>query len=292
MKAVFSFGTMFLTTQNAHGGFPDAEAWGCSCVLSVLLARQHLGRVELFADARGAAFLADLALPFDAIHPAFESFAYPPQLWMAMKLQTYRRQTEPFVHLDFDAYLWAPLPARLSGAGLIAQSSEDDYPCYDRVLAYYLTHAGYVPEFVRAHVAQYGPRVRALNAGIYGGHNLTALHACAEEVFITLAHPANAPMLAELAVRYAAPGDVFYDFSILLEQCFASIYYHQHELPVGYVLGEEPPYFTHLLASAKQHPDNVRDLKNRVARDYPAYYQRVLASSKQRVLQAAAAPRA
>lgn len=280
MKAVFSFGTMFLTEHNAYAGFPDAEAWGCSCVLSVLLARQHLGRAELYADTRGAALLAKLVLPFDAVYSAFEDFAYPPQLWMAMKLQTYRRQTEPFVHLDFDAYLWAPLPPRLTGAAVIAQSSEDGYACYDCVLAYFLARAGYIPEFVRAHVARYGTQVRALNAGLYGGHNLAALHACADEVFTTLAHPANAVMLAELAACHAAPGDVFYDFNILLEQCFASMYYHQCDLPVGYVLGDEPPYFTHLLSSAKQHPDNVRDLKNRVARDYPAYYQRVLALSR------------
>ena len=55
------------------------------------------------------------------------------------------------------------------------------------------------------------------------------------------------------------------------------MYFHQRGLPVGYVLSDEPPYFTHLLASAKQHPDNVRSLKQRVAQDYPEYYQRVLA---------------
>jgi hypothetical protein len=276
MKAVFSLGTKFLTEGNFYAGFPDAEAWGCSCVLSVLLARQHVGRAELYTDARGAARLAALGLPFDAVYPAFEDFSYPPQLWMAMKLQTYRRQTEPFIHLDFDAYLWAPLPPRLSTAGIIAQSSEDNYSCYSRVLTYFLDHAGYVPAFVRAHVARYGSQIRALNAGAYGGHDLATLHASADEVFATLAHPANAPMLAELAAHHAAPGEVFYDFNILLEQCFASMYFHQRGLPVEYVLGDEPPYFTHLLASAKHHPDNVRALKNRVARDYPAYHKRVL----------------
>lgn len=281
MRAVYSFCTKFLTDANAHGGFPDAEAWWCSVALSVLLARQHIGPVALYTDAVGAAQVAQLDLPIEEVHHVFDDFAYPPQLWMALKLQTYRRQTEPFVHLDFDAYLWQPLPARLHQAPVLAQSEENDYPCYDRVLAYFLDHAGYVPDFVAAHVTTHGRQVRALNAGLYGGHDLAALHACCDAAFATMHHPANAAMFAELATHHAHPGDVFFDFNILLEQLFAAVYYQQRGVAVGYVLADhEPPYFTHLLSGAKSHPGNVRDLKQRVAHDYPTVYQRVLALSQ------------
>lgn len=274
MKAVFTFCTKFIDDQNANGGFPDAESFWCSCVLSVLLAQRHLGRVALYTDARGAQLLEPLRLPFDEVHRVFDGFAYPHQLWMASKLQTYRRQQEPFVHLDLDAYLWAPLPPRLAGAGLVAQSGEEDFGCYDGVLAYFLDHAGYVPDFVRHHVAKYGRKVRALNAGIYGGHNLSAIHAGCDAAFATIEHPANRAMFADLAANHGHGGGLFYEFNILLEQYFAGVYFHEHQLAVGYVLSDqEPPYFTHLLGGAKRQPDNVRDLKDRVARDYPHYHR-------------------
>lgn len=279
MKAVFTFCTKFFNEQNAHGGFLDAEAFWCSCTLSVLLAKRHIGRVALYTDSRGAQLLAPLRLPFDEVHLVFDDFDFPPQLWMASKLRTYRLQREPFVHLDLDAYLWAPLPPRLVGAEILAQSSEEGYACYDWVLTYFLRNAGFVPDFVRSHVAQHGLRVRALNAGIYGGRNLAAIHASCDAAFATIEHPANQAMFADLTAHHSQGGELFYEFNILLEQYFASVYYHEHRLEVQYVLSEhEPPYFTHLLGDAKRDADNVRDLKNRVIRDYPPFHQRVLST--------------
>jgi hypothetical protein len=162
MKAVFSFCTRFLDGQYANAGFLDSEAFACSCVLSVQLAKQNVGRTELYTDRRGATLLAHLDLPFDAVHLVFDKFAYPPYLWTTSKMETYQRQTEPFVHLDLDAYLWSPLPKRLRGAAVIAQSSEDDYYYYDEIRAYFLANAGYVPDFVREHARQYGPKIRAI----------------------------------------------------------------------------------------------------------------------------------
>jgi hypothetical protein len=274
MKAVFSFCTKFLDGQNAYGGFPDAETFNCSCILSVLLARQQLGYAVLYTDARGARLLESLQLPFDEVHLVFDHFPYPPHLWMASKLLTYRRQTEPFVHIDLDAYLWAPLPARLTGAAIIAQSSEEDYSYYDGVVNFLLRSAGYLPDFIREHAAKYGPKVRALNAGIYGGHDLTSLHAGCDAAFATLEHPANQPMFAELLIHHSQQHVLFYDFNVLLEQYFASVYHYEQGVRVSYVLSDqEAPYFTHLLSGAKRHPDNVVNLKARVAQDYPMYHQ-------------------
>ena len=74
MKAVFSLCTKFLDEQNVNGGFLDAEAFNCSCILSVLLARQQLGRAVLYTDSRGARLLEHLQLPFDEVHIIFDDF--------------------------------------------------------------------------------------------------------------------------------------------------------------------------------------------------------------------------
>lgn len=274
MKAIFSLCTKFVDEHNPYFGFPDAESFYCSCLLSVLLARQQFGHLAFYTDSHGAELIERLHLPFDEVHLASDRIAYPRYLWMTSKLQAYYCQAEPFVHLDLDAYLWAPFPPRLQGSGIIAQSSEEDYRAYDRVWAYFLKHAGYMPDFVREHAAKYGSKVRALNAGIYGGHDLATIQACCEAAFDTIAHPANRAMFAELAAHHGHDGGVFWDSNILLEQCFASLYCHKHGLQVDYVLSErEAPYFTHLLSSAKRHPVNVRNLKSRVAQDYPDYYR-------------------
>jgi hypothetical protein len=273
MKAVFSLCTKFLDEQNVNGGFLDAEAFNCSCILSVLLARKQLGRAVIYTDSRGARLLEPLQLPFDEVHIIFDDFRYPPHLWMASKLQAYRCQTEPFVHIDLDAYLWAPLPARLTEATVIAQSSEEDCGYYDGVVSFFLRSAGYLPDFISQHAATYGPKVRALNAGIYGGHDLASIHACCDAAFATMEHPANQPMFAGLLSSNSRGYELRHDFNVLLEQYFAGVYCYQHGVPIGYVLSnQEPPYFTHLLAGAKRHPDNVTNLKARVARDYPSFY--------------------
>jgi hypothetical protein len=277
MEAVFSFCTKFFDTYNAYGGFPDAEAFWCSCTLSVLLAKRHFDLVTLYTDTCGAQLLKRLQLPFDEIEVVFDSCAYPPHLWMTSKLQAYRLQTEPFVHIDLDAYLWAPLPARLTGAGILAQNSEEDAPYYNSVVEFFLGKAGYLPDFVREHAVQHGTKVRALNAGIYGGHDLATVHACCDAAFTTMAHPANRIMFAELAAHHGNGAEVIYDFNVLLEQYFASVYCHQQGVEVAYVISDqEAPYFTHLLGGAKRHPGNVRNLKKRVLQDYPAYHQRIL----------------
>ena len=56
-----------------------------------------------------------------------------------------------------------------------------------------------------------------------------------------------------------------------------SVYCHERGVDVQYVLSDqEAPFFTHLLGEAKRHPDNVRNLKKRVAHDYPDYHRRIL----------------
>lgn len=273
MKAIFSFCTRFLDGQYANGGFLDSEAFACSCILSVQLAKQNVGQTELYTDTQGARLLDRLYLPFDAVHVVFDQFAYPAHLWTVSKMETYQRQTEPFVHIDLDAYLWAPLPERLRGVGIIAQSSEEDYPYYDDIYAYFLANAGYVPDFVRDHSRKYGPKIRALNAGIYGGTDLDSIQACNAAGLRTIHHPANETLFADLMRKHQGEGP-YYDFNVLLEQFFAGVYAHQKQIDLRYVVSDqEAPYFTHLLGDSKRDPGNTARLKARVARDYPDHYR-------------------
>jgi hypothetical protein len=276
MKAVYTFSGRVFNAQRHFAGFADGVAFSCSCMLAVLQAKKYVGRVELYADAAGAQLLSEMQLPFDVIHADLDDSGYPPQLWATAKLLTYARQTEPFLHLDLDSYLFGPLPARLAGAGLLAQNSEEDYQSYQQGVPHLLERANYLPDFVQAHMHEAGSKVRALCAGAYGGSDLVAIGDCVAAALATINNVDNAGLWQQLA----EPGNaaLYGAFNLVLEQYYPAVYAHVHGADLRYLCaGDEPPYFTHLLAATKRERLNSDRLKARVARDYPAHYVLALA---------------
>ncbi|WP_460585972.1 DUF6734 family protein [Hymenobacter arcticus] len=257
--------------SNGYFGFLDAEAFGCSAALAVHNAHRYFDQVELYADERGQAIMAALGLHFDVVHDFFADFSYRPELWMASKLAVYGAQVTPFVHLDLDSYLWAPLPAYARQAQVLAQSSEEDYRCYVEPLHQLLSHGGYLPAYLRDFVATRGYKVLAVNAGAFGGCNTAAIRAFARSALAIITHPANQAIFDWLAVYDQL---TLANCNILLEQYLASVYCHQHGIPIAYVLDGARPYFTHLLAESKRHPETDANLRKRVRELHPESYAR------------------
>lgn len=271
MKAVFTFSGRVFNAQRHFAGFADGVAFACSCMLAVLQAKKYVGRVELYADPAGAQLLREMQLPFDAVHADLDDTGFAPALWAGAKLLTYARQREPFLHLDLDAYLFGPLPARLAGAGMLGQNSEEDYLSYQPAVPHLLANAGYLPPFVRDHGEAHGSKVRAFCVGAYGGADLGAIQACVAAALATIEHPANASLWEGLSG--AANAALYGAFNLVLEQYYPGVYAHAHGTDLRYLCEpNEAPYFTHLLAATKREAPNTVLLKARLARDYPAHY--------------------
>jgi Family of unknown function (DUF6734) len=95
-------------------------------ILSLQTARKHYGKTSLFTDDEGARILIDgIGLEFDTVSVDLNELAHSdPEWWTLGKMMTYRAQTEPFVHIDEDVFLWQRLPRELEQAPVFAQNAE------------------------------------------------------------------------------------------------------------------------------------------------------------------------
>jgi Family of unknown function (DUF6734) len=93
---------------------------------SLQTARKHYGKTSLFTDDEGARILIDgIGLEFDTVSVDLNELAHSdPEWWTLGKMMTYRAQTEPFVHIDEDVFLWQRLPRELEQAPVFAQNAE------------------------------------------------------------------------------------------------------------------------------------------------------------------------
>src|SRR4051794_18448095 len=82
-------------------------AWG----LSVHTAARYYSDTRLVTDTAGARVLVDLlGLPFAHVDTALDQLEPSDPGWWALgKLEAYRLQRDPFVHIDTDVFLWKRL---------------------------------------------------------------------------------------------------------------------------------------------------------------------------------------
>jgi hypothetical protein len=265
-------------------------AWG----LSVELARRHYPRTALVTDTPGKALLVDeLGLPFSSVSTALDALDdADPVFWALGKLAAYQAQEEPFVHLDTDVFLWRPLPPELTGAPVFAQHLDEwavAPGCGPRVVEDAFRQAGRpLPaewQWYRSHQER---RYREANCGIFGGTSPGLIRHCAAVALRLALHPAH-------AAAWAAIGDRTW-LNPTIEQFVltASVDYHRFNpaapTPGGYLRVLFPSAdhawdadyaravgFTHLLGPAKQHPETLGRLADRVRTELPGYYARCLA---------------
>jgi hypothetical protein len=263
-------------------------AWG----LSLHRAAQHYPDTRLVTDSAGARVLVDmLGLPFVHVSTALDQFATADPGWWALgKLEAYRQQRDPFVHIDTDVFLWKRLNPALEQADLFAQNPEAIIPgatCYDPVTferQIGFPQQGWLPEEWQSYRASPGPW-HAECCGIFGGHRVDFISDYASKALLMVSEPANATRLATMADK---PNHM-----ILLEQFLltACIEYHANSpgspfngIEIRYVFDDlaqayDPAAageagYTHLAAGAKQNTRACRHLEARVRHSLPDYYER------------------
>ena len=117
MRSVWSFWTKPFSVERRTSWASELHhwiAWG----LSVETARRHYPHTCLVTDDEGARILIDeLQLPFTSVTVCLNRLRdADPEWWALGKLEAYRRQREPFVHVDTDVFLWNALPAHVAAA--------------------------------------------------------------------------------------------------------------------------------------------------------------------------------
>lgn len=241
-----------------------------------------------------------LGLDFDHISTSLNKLDDADPTWWALgKICTYASQTDPFVHIDSDVYLWKPLPEKVAQADIFVQNPEH----FSHGASYYRPEVleaaihgvpgGWLPdewEWYRLN----GVARQAECCGIFGGTRNDFIEHYTRQVLKLLDHPANQAALRTMGDKS--------EHMILIEQYFLSacIQYHKQkgdspyqDLNVAYLFNSineafNPENaaklgFTHLIAGAKRNQQITEKLEQRVKTDYPAQYEKCLRYLEQHV---------
>jgi len=153
-------------------------AWTLSC-----LNLQKIGYTPyLFSDNKGARLLIDkLSLPYKMVEISQNHFYLSDKhLWALSKIHTYSLQTEPFIHVDGDVFLFQAFNEKILNAPLVVQNIEVATEYYTSAQTQYMENFTYFPDCVRKDFWS-GKPIKAVNAGLLGGNNLEFIHKYAYE---------------------------------------------------------------------------------------------------------------
>ena len=233
-----------------------------------------------------------IGLAFDEVHTTLDRIANADPNWWALgKLHAYRAQSDPFVHIDSDVYLFKPLPQRLESAPVFAQNAEPFVP----------GQSFYQPEAVERALSggtegwlppewqwyrQNGADTRGECCGVLGGTRVDFIRHYASQAIRIIEDPRNRDALASLPDKLV--------HTCLLEQYLLAAcveYCRAHHGPfddvsIRYLFSSIEDAFspdttarlgyTHLIADSKRDPEVMARLEARVALDHPLYYHACL----------------
>ena len=293
MNAVWSFWTKPYFGKGRERWYSEFHhwlAWG----LSFYTARRFYPDTCLVTDDAGAEILIDgLQLPFGKVTTALNRLEdQDPEWWALGKLETYRLQNAPFVHLDPDVFLWKPLAAELEAADVFTQNPLPVIPGFtlhqpaelEEVLGH--PSAGWLPKEWVWYRRQKSNQ-RAECCGVVGGTRLDFINEYASSVLRLVADPRNSTSF-QSSSRKAA--HMFLIEEYILTACLE---YHRRRrrspyygIEIRYMFptledAYNPEYttragFTHLAGPAKKDAALARRLEERVRQDLPRFYERCL----------------
>ena len=287
MKVVWSFWSK--PYLQGHGfGWASGKYHLLAWVLSVGLARKHYPDIALITDETGAGILIDgLELPFDSVDTSLETLDdRDPRWWILGKLYAYRSQSEPFVHLDTDVFLWEPLPGPLVESPVFAQSfeyftvGENSWYIPAKIESEIRNVGGWVPEEMEEYLPERG-RYKAICCGLLGGNRTDFLQYYADLAIRFIESPENQPGWLRLGNTNCVTVEQY-----LLAACLA---YHQdnpdspfHDIDIRCLFSStqeafnpviaEPVGYTHLIGGAKGNTRLLERLESRVREEYPDQY--------------------
>ncbi len=154
--------------------------WALSC----LNFRRHYPDISLYTDTEGADWLCNsLQLPYKYVSTELDGLSgYDPLLWALPKIYAYSRQSDPFLHVDGDVFIWQPFDPALERCGLVVQNYETHTDFYRGIMNQVETSFDYIPEELRG-INIAGQPIRGINAGVLGGCNVDFFRSYAAAAF-------------------------------------------------------------------------------------------------------------
>ncbi len=262
------------------GGWLDKRYYYMSWVLSCLQFKKYYQHVELVTDSNGKQLLKDyLELPYDDVKVDLDSYNnFHPDLWAISKLHAYTIQTEPFLHVDSDVFIWDRL-REVENKPLIAQNEDIGFEFYYKVWKEIQKHFLYIPEYMNS---DYNSKlqINSCNAGIFGGTDVAFIKEFACEALEFL----NKNISNYSGVNLGSTVLIYeqYLFSSLARSKKKEVSYLFDQMSSSYLevstFSTVPSKrkYVHLVGSAKRNKIACENLEYRLRFEYPDYYYYVL----------------
>jgi uncharacterized protein YktA (UPF0223 family) len=268
--------------HNSFGWAKPCYHWISWVLSSLSLQELHPDQTILYCNQTTNNFLPRLELPYRRFDVSLTNFKLANQnLWALPKLFTYAQQTEPFLHIDGDVFLFSRFDEKLLSSGLIAQNEEIATEYYTSTQEQLIQHFTWFPDCVAEDFNKPEP-IHAVNAGIIGGHDIDFFQEYTREAFKYVEQNLN-----HLSKINADRFNVFFEqhlfFSLAKKKgkdigyLFPDIvndnqYQHLgefHEVPCS-------KSYLHLLGHYKKDEATCLQMAAKLRELYPDYYERVI----------------
>lgn len=156
---------------NAYGWCSYKYNW-LSWILSCHQLIKYHKDVELFTDSFGYEILIKkLKLPYTKVHIVLDELNhYHKDLWAIAKIKTFQLQTEPFLHVDGDVFVWESLTEKFKESNLVTQNLEITTDYYRKGWGEIYPQLTFLPKEMDDFHNNHSNL--ACNMGIIGGKNL------------------------------------------------------------------------------------------------------------------------
>lgn len=186
--------------------------------LSAALLKKHYGNVTLVTDTLGASRLAGVG--FTSVETALDNAVPEYPVYTAGKVYAWRHiaaKGEPFIHVDGDAFVWAPLDARMLAAPIFVQSGDWGFwehstslniPDYDIDSLCRLSGCVIPPEWQELIASK--SHTPVYNTGIFGGSDAALISDFCDYAIGVMENPLYKPMwiCQELGDQYLSTDKV------------------------------------------------------------------------------------
>ena len=184
MKIVHSYWSKpYFNVESDKGGWYHNMFHYMSCALSCLTFSKYYD-VELVTDKAGKELFVDkMNLPYSSVRVVLDDLDnYPPYLWAIGKLYTYSIQTEPFIHVDNDIYVWDKFDEDFVESSIVAHNLEMAYPMNKEFFFDIMQKFSYIPQQLIETFNEFNDVVE-INAGVFGGSDLKFFNEYSTEAF-------------------------------------------------------------------------------------------------------------
>jgi hypothetical protein len=279
-KAVFSYFNPDESFGNSCG-FRRYSDFLFTTALSVFCASRYFKEVQFISSDWGIEVIKPLRLPITSYSNKLNELkTVSKHFWAYGKLLAYNEQTQPFVHLDNDVFLWKPLPDRILNARLCFQSQEpfnkDGYQYYNMLKPCFNAAPVKPQVIVDNEVFDY-----AYNCGICGGHDMKFFREWIETSAEYIFAPENE------MVFFHDFADVLMHQNLFHEQYFAACLIkknnlrkqvrvlHKDAMKINDDYPYESPAYTHLWGTTKTSADMMAKTRMSLLSANRALFDRV-----------------